>query len=37
MKIKEGDCFPETDLYTMSNNGPISVKTSEIFNNKKVV
>ena len=37
MKIKEGDCFPEANLYTMSNNGPISVKTSEIFNDKKVV
>jgi len=37
MKIKERDCFPEVSLYTMSNNGPISIKTSELFNDKKVV
>ena len=37
MKIKEGDCFPQVDFYMMSDKGPVSVKSTELFNDKKIL
>ena len=37
MKIKEGDCFPQINFYMMSDKGPISIKSTELFNNKKIL
>ncbi len=37
MAINVGDKIPEATLYYMSDNGPASISTSEIFEGKKVV
>ena len=37
MAINVGDKIPEATLYYMSDNGPASILTSEIFEGKKVV
>jgi len=37
MKIKVGDCFPQINFFMMSDKGPTSVKSTELFNNKKIL
>ncbi len=36
MTIKPGDCIPSATLYIIGEDGPISAKTSDLFNGKKV-
>ena len=37
MKIKENDNFPDVDVYQLSTDGPVTVKTSELFSGKKIL
>lgn len=37
MKINEGDCFPLVSFYHIGDKGPTSVKSTELFNNKKIL
>tara|TARA_Y100001960_G_C14190570_1_gene594777 strand:+ start:113 stop:589 length:477 start_codon:yes stop_codon:yes gene_type:complete len=37
MIIKEKDCFPEVDFFKLTESGPKSYKSSELFNGKKVI
>ena len=37
MKIKENDMLPEVNFFYLTNNGPKSISTSELFKNKKIL
>ncbi len=37
MKIKENENFPDSTFYVINDSGPISVKSEDLFNNKKVL
>ena len=37
MKIKENDMLPEVTFFYLTNNGPKSISTSELFKNKKIL
>ena len=37
MKIKIGDCFPEVTLFFLNGGKPEKVRSTELFNNKKIV
>ena len=37
MKIKVDDCFPDVTFFQLVDGNPKTLKTSEIFNNKKII
>ena len=37
MKIKEGEKLPLSDFFYLDNDGPKKIKSSELFNNQKVI
>ena len=37
MKIKENDMLPEVNFFYLTNNGPKSISTSELFKKKKIL
>ena len=37
MKIKENDNFPDVEVYQLSADGPVAVKTSVLFKDKKII
>ena len=37
MKIKSNDCFPEVIFYQLHDGGPKKIKSSEIFEKKKII
>tara|TARA_B100000927_G_C16370191_1_gene431128 strand:+ start:177 stop:656 length:480 start_codon:yes stop_codon:yes gene_type:complete len=37
MKINENQVFPKTEFYIISDSGPVSVKSSDLFNKTKVL
>ena len=37
MKIRENDMLPEVNFFCLTNNGPKSISTSELFKNKKIL
>ncbi len=37
MNIKKKDCFPEVNFFVIDDSGPTSIKSSELFNEKRII